>query len=91
MRRVTALCAAACVALSALAIAKPAEAAFHVVRWDNTGYCEIWDESFGWHPYHHAAWGPWLTDYRVVSKPQPTFSHALAVKDSLLKHRNCSF
>jgi hypothetical protein len=74
-----------------LAMAKPAEAAFHVVRWDNTGYCEIWDESFGWHPYHHAAWGPWFTDYRAVSKPQPTFSRALAVKEYLLKRRHCSF
>ena len=33
MRQVTALCAAAGIALSAIAAVSPAEAAFHVIKW----------------------------------------------------------
>ncbi len=45
MRRIYALCAAAALGLTALAVTTPADAAFHLIRWEGTGICQIWDES----------------------------------------------
>jgi hypothetical protein len=81
MRRVTAVCAAAGIAASALAFVSPAQAAFHLIRWQGTGFCQIWDESF---PLK-----PWPSDYKQVSKRVPTFVAAMAVKDGMLKRGVC--
>lgn len=81
MRRFYALCAASSLALSALAVASPAQAAFHLIRWDGTGICQVWDQSIPTKPFP--------ADYRVVSKPVPTFTAALAVKDGMLKKGAC--
>jgi len=43
MRRATALCAAVGIAVSALAVVSPAQAGYYVIRWDNTGICQIWN------------------------------------------------
>ena len=80
MRRVTALCAAA-IALSAFAATAPAEAAFHLIRWDGTGACQIWDESVPTKPIP--------STYKTVSKPVPTFTAALAMKDGMMKRGAC--
>jgi len=50
MRHVTALCAAAGIAISALAAATPAQAGYYVIRWDNTGICQIWNEDLRYKP-----------------------------------------
>ena len=83
MLRVTALSAAAAIALSAFAATAPAEAAFHLIRWDGTGACQIWDTSIPTQPIP--------SNYKTVSKPVPTFAAALAVKDGMLKRGACKF
>ena len=50
MRRITALCAASGIALAALVVAAPAEAGYYVIRWDNTGICQIWNEELQYKP-----------------------------------------
>ena len=45
MLRLTALAATAGLALTALAATSPAEAAFHLIRWEGTGVCQVWDQS----------------------------------------------
>lgn len=81
MLRLTALAAAAGIALSAFAATAPAEAAFHLIRWDGTGICQIWDESIPGSPIP--------STYKTVSKPVPTFVAALAMKDGMLKKGSC--
>ena len=83
MRRLYALCAAASIALSALVVTSPAEAAFHLIRWNGNGLCQVWDQS--------VPTKPWPSDYKVVSRPVPTFTAALAVKDGMLKKKKCSW
>jgi hypothetical protein len=85
MRRATALCAAAGIAVSCLAIAAPAQAAgYYVIRWQNTGICQIWNEDLRYKPMQ------WLSDYKVVSKPVPTLSAAMAVQDTMRQQRHCT-
>ena len=81
MLRVTALSAAAAIALSTFAATAPAEAAFHLIRWDGSGACQIWDASIPGKPIP--------STYKTVSKPVPTFAAALAVKDGMLKKGAC--
>ena len=84
MLRVTALSAAAAIALSAFAATAPAEAAFHLIRWEGTGVCQIWDESIPTVPYPG--------NYTVIINSQvPTFGDALVLKDGLLHNGTCSF
>ena len=45
MRRISLLCAAAGLAVTAFVAASPAEAGYHLIRWQDTGFCQIWDES----------------------------------------------
>jgi hypothetical protein len=85
MRRVTALCTAAGIALSAFAVVGPAQAApYYLIRYDNTGFCQIWDSTLSFKPW------TWPSAYRTVSKPIPTVTEALAVKDGLLKRGKCA-
>ena len=51
MRRLLLLSAAAAIAVTALASTSPAEAGFHLIRWEGTGFCQIWDESIPTAPY----------------------------------------
>ena len=82
MRRLSALCAASSLALSALALTSPAQAApFHLIKWSGNGLCQVWDNG--------VPTKPWPTDYRAVSKPVPTFDGALAVKAGLMKKGVC--
>jgi hypothetical protein len=81
MRRLSVLCAVAGLAVTALAAASPAQAAFHLIRWHDTGFCQVWDQSMPIKPFP--------SNYRTVSKSVPTFFDALAVKDTLLKRGAC--
>jgi hypothetical protein len=83
MRRISVVCAAAGLAVTALAATSPAEAGFHVIRWQNTGFCQIWDNSIPTYP--------WPGNYRVVTHRLPTFGYALAVKDGMLRRHHCAF
>ena len=84
MRRVTALCAAAGIALSAFAIVSPSQAApWSLIRYDNTGYCQVWDDGVPFKPMK------WPSDYKIVGKPVPTLVDAIAVKDGLVKKGKC--
>ena len=77
MRRLSLLCAAAVVALTALAATSPAEAAYHLIRWQDSGLCQIWDESI--------PTTPWPAGSHRASATVATFLDALALKDHALK------
>ena len=81
MRRIYALCAAAGLGLSALAVTIPADAAFHLIRWEGTGICQVWDASIPTKPFP--------SNYKMVSKPVPTFDAALAVKNGTIEKGAC--
>lgn len=79
--RLFALCAAAGVALSALAVTNSASAApYHLIKWSGIDACQIWDNGIG---------KPMPGNYVPVSKPVPTFEAALAVKAGLMKKGVC--
>ena len=84
MRRVTALCAASGIAVSGLVVASPAQAGYYVIRWDNTGICQIWNEDLRYKPMQ------WPSDYKVVGKPVPTLSAAMAVQATMRQQRSCT-
>jgi len=77
MRRVTALCAAAGIAVSGLASPASAQAGYYVLRWDNTGVCQIWNQDLTFKRCR------WPSDYKVVSKPVPTLAAAMAVQETM--------
>jgi hypothetical protein len=82
MRRMTALCAASAIALSAIATVGPVQAApYHLIKWSGVDACQIWDNGI--------AAKPWPDGYKVVSKPVATFDAALAVKSGLMKKGVC--
>ena len=83
MRRLSMLCVASCLAVTALAATSPAEASYKVIRWDGNGFCQIWDNS--------AMTKPFPSDYRTVSKSMPTFLDAMATKDHLWRANVCKF
>ena len=86
MSRVLFSCAALGMVIAASASVSPAAAApYHLIRWHDTGYCEIWDMGFSIQPVR------WLTTYDVVSKRRPTLDASLATKDRLLKRGVCRF
>jgi hypothetical protein len=55
---------------------------FHVIQWDFTRICQIYD--FGW------GGRPILSNCRVLTPPLPTFSAALRAKHRLASHARCS-
>ena len=81
MRQMTAFCAATVIAASAFAVASPAQAAFHLIKWSGTEICQVWDDSVPTKPFP--------ANYKAVSKPVPTFDAALAVKSGLMKRGVC--
>jgi hypothetical protein len=80
MRRIMLLSAA--IAVTAFAATSPAEAGFHLIRWEGTGFCQIWDESITTAPYP--------SNYVAVSESLPTFWDALAIKNDMLREGRCS-
>ena len=84
MRRISVLCAAAGVAIAAFAATSQAEAAYHLIRWQDTGFCQIWDEN--------VPTIPWPGNYIVIIGSEvPTFGDALVYKDGLLHSGTCAF
>ena len=83
MRRITALGAATGIALAGLVVAVPAEAGYYVIRWDNTGICQIWNEELQYKPLE------WPSHYKVVSKPVPTFNDAVNIQLRMREKRDC--
>jgi hypothetical protein len=83
MRRISVLCAAAGIAVTAFAATSPAQAAFHLIRWNDTGFCQIWDESIPTTP----VW----SNYSLISQSVPTFEDALIAKDDLLRTGHCAY
>jgi hypothetical protein len=84
MRHVFFLAALAGIAVTAIAATTPAEAAYHLIRWQDSGFCQVWDENVGAVPYP--------ANYTVIENSVvPTFGDALAVKDGLLRSGTCAF
>ena len=84
MRRISVLCAAAGLAVTAFVAASPAQASYHLIRWQDSGFCQIWDESI--------PTAPWPSNYVVIAGSEvPTFGDALVYKDGMLRNGTCSF
>jgi hypothetical protein len=84
MRRLPVLAAVAATAASAFAATSPAEASFHLIRWQDSGFCQIWDQSVPTVPYP----GNYIV---MINSEVPTFGDALVLKDGLLRNGACSF
>jgi hypothetical protein len=84
MRRVLALCAVAGIATSVFAVPASAAVGYYVIRWDNTGICQIWNEQLTAKPTQ------WPSTYKVVSRPVPTFNEASAIQMKLRGERSCT-
>ena len=85
MRRITALAAAIAVLASSAAVARPMpQRGYYVIRWDNTGICQIWNTDLQEKPVH------FLSDYKVVSKPVPTFAEANAHQERMRFAHQCT-
>ena len=89
MLRATALCAVAGIALSSLVVPSfaaphPAQAGYYLIRWDNTGVCQIWNTDLAEKPVR------WPSDYKIVSKPVPTFTEAAALQEKMRMSRACT-
>ncbi len=84
MRRVLALCAVAGIATSVFAAPASAAVGYYVIRWDNTGICQVWNEDLQQKPLQ------WPSTYKVVSKPVPTFTAAAAVQEKMRQQRHCT-
>jgi hypothetical protein len=83
MRRFSVVCAAAGLAVTAFVATSPAEAAFHLIRWHDTGFCQVWDQGI--------PTAPFPSNYSVVSQEVPTLIEVLAVKEGLLRSHTCAF
>lgn len=83
MRRLSAFAVAAGLALTAFVASSPADAAYHLIRWDATGFCQIWDETIPTTPYPY--------NYTVASTSVPTLLDVIADKDALLRSGACAF
>jgi hypothetical protein len=83
MRRITTLTIAAGVAAAVLTVAAPAKAGYYVIRWENTGICQIWNEELQYKPME------WPSHYKVVSKPVPTFTDAVNIQLQMREKRSC--
>ena len=85
MRPATALCAAAGIMVAAVAAVSPAQAGYYLLRWDNTGVCQVWNDTWTFKPWR------WPSDYKVISKPVPTFTAAFAAKEKLRQQGRCTW
>ena len=84
MNRLLLSSAALAAVISTVAATSPAQAdPFHLIRWSDTGYCQVWDDG--------VPTAPWPANYAVVSMQIPTFGDALDVKYHLLQSGTCSF
>lgn len=91
MRRATALCTVAAVVASNLVVAgvavarpMPQPSGYYVIRWDDTGVCQIWNTDLQQKPWQL------VSQYKVVSKPMPTFAAAAAIQENMRMSRRCT-
>ena len=84
MRRIFGFCALAAIGFTALAASSPANAAYHLIRWQDTGFCQIWDQNIPTAPYP----GNFSV---IVGSEVPTFGDALVFKGDMLRNGTCSF
>ena len=90
MRRVTALCAAAIAASTlvaadaAVARPMPQQSGYYVIRWDDTGVCQIWNTDLTEKPWRL------FSEYKIVSKPVPTFAAAAAIQEQMRFGHGCT-
>ena len=82
MHRLSIGFASAAVAISVLAASPTRADPFHLIRWADTGYCQIWDDGI--------SSVPWPTNYTIVSRQIPTFDDAAEVKDQMIKRGACA-
>jgi hypothetical protein len=80
MRKLSILAAATVIALAAIS---PARADYSLIRWQDTGYCEIWDNNIPTQPSS--------TNYSTIGIWLQTFPEALKVKSDLTRNGVCSF
>ncbi len=80
MRRISVLCAAAGLAVTAFVAASPAEASYHLIRWQDTGFCQIWDESI--------PTAPWPSDYARVSTTRADLRRRTRAEGSRVEERS---
>ncbi|WP_315775968.1 MULTISPECIES: hypothetical protein [unclassified Bradyrhizobium] len=87
MRRLTTFAAATAIAAASIvptAFAAPAPTSgYYVIRWDNTGICQIWNTELQSKPVE------WPSTYKIVSKPVPTFVEATNIQLKLRDERRC--
>jgi hypothetical protein len=89
MRRVTALCAGVGIAVSAMAAPAMAahhapEAGYYVIRWNDTGVCQIWSTYMQYTPAQV------FSKYKVVSMLVPTFVAATNIQLQMRAARSCT-
>lgn len=83
MRHLRTLAAAAVVAATAFVATSPAQAApYHVIKYADTGFCQIWDNGI--------PTTPWPVHYTVMTHRQASFDRAVAVKGWLLHKGYCA-
>jgi hypothetical protein len=89
MRRVIAFCVAAIAAanlVAGVAVARPMSqpSGYYVIRWDDTGVCQIWNTDLQQKPWSL------FSEYKAVSKPVPTFAAAAAIQENMRVSRHCT-
>jgi hypothetical protein len=84
MRRFSTLSAIIGIAALSCATAPAQAAGYYVIRWENTGICQIWNQDLAQKPLE------WPSHYKVVSKPFPTFADAMAVQLQMREKRSCT-
>jgi len=83
MRKI-AIIATAAIAVATLTAASSANAAYSIIRWDGTGFCQIWD--------HNIPTQPFPSNYKTVSTSTlPTFIDALSAKSGMMASGTCRF
>lgn len=83
MTRISNLCAAAALAVTAFVATSPAKADYHLIRWNDSGFCQVWDNNV---PNLLA---PYI--YTTASTSVPTLYEALADKEVMLRSGACRF
>jgi len=84
MRKLSIFAAAAAVAATALVASTSANAAYSIIRWEGSGFCQIWD--------HNIPTQPWPSSFTTVAPATiTTFIEALNAKNGMLASGTCKF
>ena len=80
MRKLSILAA---LAVTAFVASSPAQAGYSLIRWEGTGFCQVWD---------HAIPGqPFPSNFTTVSAQMPTLLDVLSAKNNMLASGACKF